>query len=449
VNKGVRSCYDRRMSSAFPSPAPRLLYADEAGNILEFSDLEMVGSSAGRHLRLHEGDWIPLPPGSELFQLPGRLPVGYDCSSASFRVLDRDPYTGSGSIRAVAAFVAPAYTQLYSTAYKRTSQAAILPLFAYTAAGWLDGGFVVAALRVDEDPRQDSDRFDPARIERNARQMMKANKNNRLIRHLGRCALDYGCPAAKNYFLGRWEAPLPTSPSCNARCLGCISRQESGEICATQDRIRFVPSPEEIARIAIPHLQSAPRAVVSFGQGCEGEPLLQADTIGESIRLMRGATRRGTINLNSNASLPDAVGLLRESGLDSIRVSLNSCRRSYYHSYYRPKGYDLDTVKTSIRVMKSLGGYVSLNYLVLPGFTDERAEIEALSRLVSDTGIDLIQMRNLNIDPDWYLERIRFQPEGESVGIRRFLQIVGERFPDLRFGYFNPCLDPGASDPGA
>jgi pyruvate-formate lyase-activating enzyme len=370
--------------------------------------------------------------------------VGYDCSTAGLRVLEQNPYTGSTQIQAVAAFVAPAHTQICSTAYKSLAEAAVLPLFAYTAVGWHNDGFVVSALRIDEDPRQDSDRFDPVEIQQNARRIIKSNRNNRLIRHLGKCALGYGCPAAKNYFLRRWEAPLPTSPACNARCLGCISLQEGSEICATQERIRFVPTPQEIAQVAIPHLQNAPRAVVSFGQGCEGEPLLQADPIAESIRLMRLATGRGTINMNTNASLPHLVGLLRESGLDSIRVSLNSCRAPYYHSYYKPKGYSLETVKTSIRIMKSLGGFVSLNYFVLPGFTDERAELEALSELVAETGIDLIQMRNLNIDPEWYLERIGFEPQGETVGIRRFLQILEDRFPDLRFGYFNPCLDPGA-----
>jgi molybdenum cofactor biosynthesis enzyme MoaA len=138
------------------------------------------------------------------------------------------------------------------------------------------------------------------------------------------------------------------------------------------------------------------------------------------------------------------VGLLRECGLDSIRVSLNSCRPAYYHSYYKPKGYSLETVKTSIRVMKSLGGFVSLNYFVLPGLTDERAELDALSELVEDTGVDLIQMRNLNIDPEWYLGKIGFQPEGEAIGMLRLLQVLEDRFPDLRLGYFNPCLDPGA-----
>ena len=423
---------------------PSLLFADEKGNILECADLEMVGSSAGRCTRLQEGQWMPLPPGSELFQLPGRLPVGYDPASASMRVLDRNPYDGSPHVRAVAAFVAPAHTQLLSTAYHRLPEAAILPLFAYTAAGWHQGGFVVSALRIDPDPRQDSDRFDPALLESKSRRQMKAHRGNRLIQHLGRCALGYGCPAAKNYFLERWEAPLPTSPACNASCLGCISLQEQSGICATQDRIRFVPTAREIAEVAVPHLEKAPRAVVSFGQGCEGEPLLQSETLAGSIRLMRRATGRGTINMNTNASLPDRVGALRESGLDSMRVSLNSCRRSYYRNYYRPRGYSLETVIASIRVMKSLGGFVSLNYFVLPGFTDERGELEALSQLVADTGIDLIQMRNLNIDPEWYLERIGFEPEGESVGILGMLQILGQRFPDLRFGYFNPCLDPGA-----
>jgi molybdenum cofactor biosynthesis enzyme MoaA len=181
--------------------------------------------------------------------------------------------------------------------------------------------------------------------------------------------------------------------------------------------------------------------VVSFGQGCEGEPLLQAETIARSIHMIRAATNRGTINMNTNASFPERIGLLRESGLDSIRVSLNSCRPQYYQRYYTPQGYNFDAVKASVRVMKSLGGFVSLNYFILPGFTDERPELEALSELIDQTGIDLIQMRNLNIDPEWYLERIRFEPDGAVLGLPRVLEILGSRFPDLRFGYFNPCLD--------
>jgi pyruvate-formate lyase-activating enzyme len=424
--------------------APSLLFADETGNILDFPELESAGSSAGRCVRPQSEDWIALPPGSELFQLPGRLPVGWDPATASIRVLDRNPYSGSPHINAVAAFVAPAHTQLFSAAYRKLPGAAVLPLFAYTSAGWNSDGFVVTALRIDEDERQDSEQFDAAEVHAAARRRMRAHRDNRLIRHLGNCALGYGCPAAKNYFLGRWEAPLPVSPACNARCLGCISLQEGNPVCATQERIRFVPTPEEVAGIAVAHLRGAPRAVVSFGQGCEGEPLLQHTVIARSIRMMRKATGRGTINMNTNASFPDRIGFLREAGLDSMRVSLNSCRPAYYHRYYRPKDYSLETVKASIRVMKSMGGFVSLNYFVLPGFTDERAEVEALIEMIDEGGIDLIQMRNLNIDPEWYLEGIDFEPEGEAVGVSRMLEILRARFPRLRFGYFNPCLDAGA-----
>lgn len=426
--------------------APALVYADRRGNIVDHPRLQAVGSSAGRWVLPEAADWIPLPAGSELFLLPDRAPVGRDPRSGEFRAVEQDPYGKGSSARltAVAAFLCPAHTQLYSAAYRSRPGAAILPLFAYTAVGWQQERFVAAALRVDPDPRQDPEGFDAVQLTRRVEAMLAAGAGNRLLQHLGRCALSYGCPAAKNYFLGRWEAPLPTSPACNAGCLGCISLQEDSGICATQDRIRFVPSPEEIAEVAVPHLRAAPRAVVSFGQGCEGEPLLQAATLEEAIRRMRRETSRGTINLNSNASLPDAVARLRRAGLDSIRVSLNSCRPEYYQRYYAPRGYAFQDVLESIRVMKREGGFVSLNYFVLPGLTDEEPELAALCELVEATGLDLIQWRNLNIDPEWYLRRIRYEPAGRPLGMRRLLATLRERFPSLAFGYFNPCLDPGA-----
>lgn len=241
--------------------------------------------------------------------------------------------------------------------------------------------------------------------------------------------------------MNRWEAPLPTSPACNAGCLGCISLQEGKEICATQERISFVPSPDEIAGVAIPHLREAPKAVVSFGQGCEGEPLLQAEVIGEALRTMRQASSRGTINLNSNGSLPEAVKKLCEAGLDSIRVSLNSCRPSYYTAYFRPRGYTFEALKKSLQAVKAHGGFASINYFILPGFTDHEEEWDALSRFLEETRVDLIQMRNLNIDPEWYLKSLKVPKERKPIGILPWMKRLKDRFPGLRLGYFNPCLD--------
>lgn len=421
---------------------PALVYADSRGNIFDFPQLEMAVSSGGVWHRPEPPDLIPMPAGSELFLLPSRLPVGFDRKQNRFRVLSQDPYDPTRGVQAVAAFIAPAHTTLFTPAYKNLPQAPLLPLFAYTAVGFHRGRFVVSGMRVDADERQDFKNFDVRLIEHNARRRMAREPHNRLVQHLGKCALTYGCPAAKNLFMNRWEAPLPTSPQCNARCLGCISLQEHTPLCATQDRITFVPTPEEIVGVAGPHLKEAPRAMVSFGQGCEGEPLLQAETLEQSILLMRQASRRGTINLNSNASLPRSVERLRRAGLDSIRVSLNSCRPEFYHAYHRPRCYRFDDVLLSIKIMKELGGFVSLNYFVMPGFTDDEQEFAALRQLISETGIDLIQLRNLNIDPEWYLQSLKLPRQRKSIGMRNLIQTLQSEFPQVRLGYFNPPLDP-------
>jgi len=423
---------------------PFLVYADAEGRIFEWTKLEMLGASGGKCQRIGPGEWNPLPPGSELFLLPQRLPVGYNTEKKQHEVLTHDPYDPSKSIQAVAAFVAPAYTQIYSPAYRTLPKAPILPLFAYTAVGWKDGQFVAAAVRVDPDERQDFRHFDVDEIRRRTHARMRREPRNRLLGHLGKCALAYGCPAARNLFMNRWEAPLPTSPVCNAGCLGCISLQEEREICATQERISFVPSPEEIAGVAAPHLKEAPKAVVSFGQGCEGEPLLQAGVIVEALRMTRQISSRGTINLNTNGSLPDAVEKLCEAGLDSIRVSLNSCRPSCYAAYFRPRGYTFETLKHSLQTVKAHGGFASINYFILPGFTDLEEEWDALCRFLQETQIDLIQMRNLNIDPEWYLKALEVTEGKKTIGILKWMKLLKDRFPDLRFGYFNPCLDQGA-----
>jgi pyruvate-formate lyase-activating enzyme len=426
-----------------PSVHASLVYADAKGQILDHPDLAMAGSAAGRLVSPEPEDLIPLPAGSELFLLPDRLPVGLDPRSGGSVTLDQDPVDG-GTVTAIAAFVAPAHTQLLSAAYAGKPGARVLPLFAYTAVGWRDGGFVVPAMRVDPDTRQDIGTYDARTLTRSTQRRLRDEPDNRLLRHLGRCALESGCPAARNLFLGRWEAPLPCSPGCNASCVGCISRQTDSGICATQERIDFVPTPDEIAGVAVPHLVRAARAVASFGQGCEGEPLLQADTIAAAIRRIRAATPRGTVNLNTNASLPERVAQLADAGLDSMRVSLSSARPSYYERYVRPHGFGFASVLESIGQMKRKRRHVSLNYFILPGFTDEPEEIEALARLVDQTGVDMIQMRNLNIDPEWYLGRIGHTPRGQPRGIRALRDDLARAFPALRFGYFNPCLDPAA-----
>lgn len=420
-----------------PETVPCLLVADRNGRIMDFPDLQMTGMSNGMFYRPKPEDLIPLPLGSELFVLPGRLPVGWDSETNEPVLLTETPHDHR-PVQAVAAFMAPAHTAVFTSAYQSESNAPPLPLFAYTAVGWHQDRFWVAGFRSDQDRRQDADQYRSNVVERKTRKVLKAHKENRLIQHLGKCCLTYGCPAARNYFLGRWEAPLPTSPACNARCLGCISLQPSGCCPSTQERITFVPHAKEIAELAIPHLETAEKPIVSFGQGCEGEPLLQSHVIEKAIRLIRSRTSRGTINLNSNSSLPDQVQLLAEAGLDSIRVSLNSVQEVFYNRYYRPNNYSFSDVARSIDVMKNANRFVSLNYFILPGFTDSPQEYEALCGFLRRHSPDFIQLRNLNMDPEWYLRSLQFPIDSLPIGIPRWLDLIRSEFPALRFGYFNP-----------
>jgi hypothetical protein len=319
------------MQLLHPNEIPSLVYANQQGEIKNFPGIHMAGRSGNFFFKPALDELIPLPEGSELFLLPERFPIGISPKNNSPVLLGHSPDTPGEKIQAVAAFMAPAHTAIHTAAYEPSrNDLPPLPLFAYTAVGWHDGRFWVSAFRSDSDCRQDAASFDNEKIKRKTSRKLKNNSANRLIQHLGKCCLTYGCPAARNYFLGRWEAPLPTSPTCNARCAGCISLQPSGCCPATQDRINFTPKVSEISGLAVPHLKQAQQAIVSFGQGCEGEPLLQAATIERAIREIRSQTRSGTINLNSNASLPAQVKLLAEAGLASLGGSLNSAREAYH-----------------------------------------------------------------------------------------------------------------------
>jgi len=423
---------------------PLLVISDGNGHVFELEEYQAMGVSGNQIETIEPDEWIPIPQGSDLMELPGRLPVGLHRQTGNIEVIEPE---GDEKLMAVAAFVAPAYTATKHCAWERTADAPHLPLFAYAAVGWYNDRFYVAAVRVDPDIRQDPGQFNEGRIKAAAKQFAKRYPRNRLAQHLiHNCALTYGCPAARNYLLNRWEMPLPTSRACNAQCIGCISLQEDSGICSTQDRISFVPTAEEIAEIAIDHIETAPLPVVSFGQGCEGEPLLNAGLLGEAIRLIRSKTDKGTINLNTNASLPEAVGKLREAGLDSLRVSMNSVRPEFYQKYFRPRNYTYEDVLRSIRTMKAAGGFVSINLFVFPGFTDQPDEVRQLEELVEQYDIDLIQWRNLNIDPELYWERMQ-PPELDGIGIRQMIRHFQEKFPRLRHGYFNPYLEKPTESP--
>lgn len=415
--------------------------AAENGDIFELEGYGAVGMSSNIPIVLKKNKTVPMPHGSELMMLPQRKPIVYNIAKNTFDIIEDNPFHPGEKIFPVAVFNSPGYVNRHFCAYDDKGIKDLLPLFSYGAIGFGKNDFRSAAILIDTEPRQDLRQMPHKGIIKGVNQMQKKYPCNRLMRHLETCALQYGCPAGKNFFLKRYEAPLPTSTVCNANCLGCISLQTENNLCACQERINFTPTPEEIAGVSLEHIAHVKKAVVSFGQGCEGEPLTAFKAIEPAIRLIRKQTDKGTINLNTNASLPQHVEKLCEAGLDSMRVSLNSVRENCYHAYFRPKSYQFSDVLNSIQIAKQQGKFVSINYLNCPGFTDSQKEFAALKKFIDTYKIDMIQWRNLNFDPNKYYKIMsQIEDSGKPLGMDIIIQQLSSHFPKLIHGYFNPPL---------
>lgn len=417
---------------------PNLIVCDPSGNALEIPELRMAGSAAGFVRCPRDEELVILPASSVLMTLPGRVPVGFDPITKRF--VELGEYNGI-PVTAAAAFLPPGYVQTLTSSYVESSGAPRLPLYCYTAVGWRKGRFVAAGLRVDRQMRHEIPDALLPEIDKKAGTFLKRFKRNRLVAHLvNNCVFKYRCPNACNLVLGRWECPIPVSRACNAACLGCISKQPASScVPATQHRLDFIPTVQEIVEYAVPHLQNASNPMVSFGQGCEGEPLLEAELIEAAVKDIRSRTRRGVININTNASRPADVKRLCDAGLSSMRVSLNSAQPDFYNAYYRPKGYSFDDVLESMTIARKKGVWVSINYLIFPGFTDGAREFNALKNLLKKTGINMIQARNLNIDPVWYARTLAIgNCRGRSRGMVSWVSEIREKFPKVLVGYFNP-----------
>ncbi|TAL38069.1 MAG: radical SAM protein [Spirochaetes bacterium] len=416
----------------------KLAYCDIPGNVYEHPEAVPAFRSGRRFTRVNPKELIPLPHGSLLYTLPGRLPVFFDDRTGHFAHFDEGP-DGTPAL-AAAAFLSSAYLRTALPAFIKKEDAPVLPLWAYAGVVLRNGAFMVPAIRVDDDPRSDPALHENERLfAQKSRETTALFPENRLVAQLAKCSSEYRCLCARNFFLGRFEAPLPTSPACNARCLGCLSHQDAGDtgFCGSQERLADPPSPDEIAETILHHFGRVERAVASFGQGCEGEPLLRAADLAQAIQKVRAHDSRGTIALNTNGSLPGAAARLIDAGLDAIRVSMNSPTPEYYVRYYRPVNYTFGDVERTLEAALGAGIFVSINLFFLPGFTDMETEVESLCAFLDRFPVNMIQARNLNMDPDYYLDSIGFV-ESPAMGVRAMLALLREKYPRIRIGYYNP-----------
>lgn len=401
------------------------LYADSQGEIYDAPGYQAIGKVGETIVSLKPEDMIPLPEGAELMYLPGR-------TALMEKKGKMEPL--ASSLLAVAAMLPVGFTRTHLPAFQQQQDAPLLPLFGYTAAALYKDQIMVAAVPTSDNAKWHPHKYNTPGLAKKIEQVKRDLGANRLVDHLANCSLNWHCCTAQNLFYRRWECGIPTSPACNANCLGCISLQPAECCPSPQSRIVFTPTAQEIAELGIYHLANAPEPIISFGQGCEGEPSLAAPAIAAGIEQIRAVTDKGIININTNAGYTEGIRQIVDAGLNSMRVSIISAIPESYQAYYR-SGYSLDDVRHSIAYAKRKGVYVSLNMLLFPGLNDRPEEVAAWTEFIGSTGIDMIQLRNLNLDPDWLLS-VMPAAQAAPIGVRPFLQHLAKTFPQVDLGSF-------------
>jgi len=416
-----------------------LVYADEQGNVYDHSELFGLARSGDMIVEILDDELIPLPEGATLVGLPSTRAIGMDPETGEMMPLEK-------GFTAVGALLPQGYTRLCLPGYVKSDKEYKLPLFGYSAVVWKDGAFYTTARMSDDPEKWNPVNCDLGELELGVKTLKEKYPENRLYEHLSNCALGYECLTASNTFLNRWEGAVPVSYSCNAGCFGCISEQpdDSGFV-SPQTRMNFRPRVDELVQVMMEHLKT-PESIISFGQGCEGEPSTQAKIIIEAMREVRARTDMGYININTNAGLTDFIRGIVDAGLDLMRVSTISALDAHYNAYYKPRGYTLANVEKSLRYATDQGVYTSINYLIFPGVTDREEELEAMIEFARRTGLKLIQLRNLNIDPESYLELIP-PAQGDILGMKQAIEIMQEELPDVVIGSYTHVPPAGQARP--
>src|ERR1039457_2313715 len=404
----------------------RPIVARPDGELEVLGGFRPAGRSGGKLLKLDPSGMIPLPEGTTLMHLPGRRALALDSK-------DR-PVDVEADLLPVAAVLPVGHLRTLLPASRPLPGSRRLPLYGYATVVEHHDQLMVAALSTDAFGWWEPRRYTGGGLDAAIESARLALPGNRLVDHLAICATDLRCYTAQNIFLRRYEGALPASPACNADCLGCISLQSDGAVPSPQERMGFAPTPGELAGLAGHFLGGEEAAIVSFGQGCEGEALTRGRALVEATAAIRENHPSATIHVNTNGSRPRVLERMVAAGCDSVRISAISFTDPVFRAYYRPIGYGLEEVLECGRIVKRAGGQVCLNLLAFPGVTDTPLELEATLAACTEMGVDQIQWRSLNVDHDWLIEELPAMEPG--IGMAAALDMVRQRLPGVAHGNF-------------
>ncbi|TMC49020.1 MAG: radical SAM protein [Chloroflexi bacterium] len=406
-----------------------------SGGILELapSALRPLARSGAHLVPLGEGDLIPLPDEASVAHLPGRRAFAADAEG--------QPVNIDGGAMAVAAILPVGHLRCLLPASEPEPGAPRLPLYGYTAVAEHRGRLMAAAVATDAFAWWRPAEYRRADLPAAVAATRAALPGNRVVEQLAACALEHNCYTAQNTFHRRYEGALPASPACNADCLGCISMQPD-PVPTPQPRMKYAPTAEELAELAGYHLAGGDARIVSFGQGCEGEPLTRDATLAEAVARIRARHPDATIHVNTNGSRPEALRRLIDAGCNSVRVSAISFTDPVFRAYYRPVDYGLEEVIACGEVMAEAGGQVCLNLLTFPGLTDVPEELERTAAAGRAMGVRQVQWRSLNVDHDWLVRVMPEQPP--AIGMTRALHWMRRELPGVEHGNFTRPWPPAS-----
>lgn len=407
------------------------VFAKKDGSYEVASDFYMLGRLGDLIILPDEVEMIPMPEGATLTMMPSRYGIFMNEDEEFFEYSIDDE---GEEVWALAALLPQGFTRTLIPATRDIGDE--LPLLGYTAVGSRDGELYVAAVQTDEHYKWHPNNYNTADLGKLIIDRKIEFPGNKIITQLALCAKEYGCFTAQNIMYRRFEGGIPVSPVCNADCVGCISLQVSECCPSPQQRIKEAPTVDEVVEIILAHLQADKENIISFGQGCEGEPSLEGDLISSAIKAVRAKTSDGTINMNSNGGSFSNMQKIIDAGIDSLRISMISAVRATYEIYHRPMNFTFDDVYKTLTYAKEKGVWVSLNLLAYPGLNDKEEEIDALANLIDECGIKQIQFRNLNIDP-MKMKELYGEYLNESWGVCQMIEALKMTFPDLELSNYS------------
>lgn len=415
---------------------PRLLLASGEGEFFEHPTLEVPPALDTERLPLELGGpelFRVSPSGTRLMPLVGCRPVGWDpVHQRRVRVEAVERNARSLEVWAAGASLPPDWLCLRAPSTEPPPGAPAHPQPGYCEVGGCEGEVLVAASNLYPASRPDAPTFDTPDLPSRVQRRLAGSPGNRVLRRLAHCALEYSCRLAQNFFYKRGTTFLPVSGACDIECRGCASLGTSHESAAAQGRQHGTARVEDLLGVAGDHLREVPDGAVTFGMGAGGDPRLALERIERTILVLRTRTSAGWLNVDTQAGLPSSVGRLFTAGLTSVLVGLNSALRERYEDRYRCVGATFDNLRGCLGVARGKGGRIFLGLEVLPGFSDQPSELEALVGLISEFRVDGVQLRSLVGDPQG-LCGISLAEEA-ALGIGEFLRQLRTRVPGLWLG---------------